>query len=109
MARRLQGTVVSDKMDKTAVVAVVRQKTHPLYGKKYKVTTKFKAHDEKNEFKVGDVVEITETRPISATKNWNVTKKLKTGVVLEKPIGAEEQDEQPKASKSNVTEPGVKS
>jgi len=89
MARRLQGSVVSDKMDKTVVVAVVRQKTHPLYGKKYRVTAKFKAHDEKNEFKVGDVVEISESKPISATKRWTVSKKLKTGVVIESVAGEE--------------------
>ncbi len=76
MPRRLQGTIVSDKMQKTVVVAVVRQKTHPLYQKKYKATSKFKAHDEKDEYKTGDVVEITETRPMSATKRWTVSRKI---------------------------------
>ncbi len=66
------GTVVSDKMDKTVVVAVERQFKHPLYGKIVKKTTKFKAHDEKNECKVGDVVRIMETRPLSKTKRWRV-------------------------------------
>lgn len=76
MSRKLQGTVVSDKMTKTVTVAVVRLKKHPLYQKKYRQTAKFKAHDEKGEFKVGDVVEIAETRPLSATKRWQVTRKI---------------------------------
>lgn len=76
MIRTLRGTVVSDKMDKTVVVAVSTLKEHPIYRKKYKVTTKFKAHDENNECKVGDLVEITETRPISRDKRWNVARKM---------------------------------
>lgn len=67
-----EGTVVSDKMDKTAVVAVVRLKRHPLYGRVQRVTKRFKAHDETNECKVGDRVRIMETRPISKDKNWRV-------------------------------------
>jgi small subunit ribosomal protein S17 len=63
-------------MDKTVVVAVALVKEHPLYRKKYKVTTKFKAHDEANACHVGDAVEITETRPISAQKRWKVARKL---------------------------------
>ena len=76
MIRTLRGTVVSDKMDKTVVVAVSTVKEHPIYRKKYKVTTRFKAHDEKNEIHVGDLVEITETRPISRDKRWLVARKL---------------------------------
>lgn len=76
MARILQGTVVSDKMDKTVTVAVVRLKEHPIYRKKYRQTSKFKAHDEKNEYKMGDVIEISESRPISATKRWVVVRKI---------------------------------
>ncbi len=76
MIRTLRGTVVSDKMDKTVVVAVSTLKEHPIYRKKYKVTTKFKAHDENNECKEGDLVEITETRPISRDKRWNVARKM---------------------------------
>ena len=72
MARRLRGTVSSNKMDKTVVVKVERVKEHPLYRKKYTVTTNFKAHDEKNACKVGDVVEIIESRPISRDKRWIV-------------------------------------
>lgn len=82
MSRVLTGKIVSDKMDKTVVVAVERLKMHPLYKKQFKTTAKFKAHDENNEFKTGDVVEITETRPLSKTKKFTVTKK--TGEVIVK-------------------------
>ena len=66
------GVVVSDKMDKTVVVAVKDSVQHPLYKKIMKRTVKFKAHDEKNECGVGDRVEIMETRPISADKRWRL-------------------------------------
>ena len=66
------GVVVSSKMDKTIVVAVERKEKHPLYGKFVKKTTKFVAHDEKNECGIGDTVAIMETRPLSKTKNWRV-------------------------------------
>jgi len=66
------GTVVSDKMDKTVVVAVERRVKHKLYGKTIKRTTKFKAHDENNECKIGDKVRIMETRPLSKDKYWRV-------------------------------------
>lgn len=67
------GTVVSDKMDKTVVVAIQDNVKHPLYKKIIKRTAKFKAHDEKNECTIGDKVEIMETRPISKDKRWRVT------------------------------------
>lgn len=67
-----QGRVVSDKMDKTIVVAVETFVSHPLYGKSVKKTTKFKAHDENNECKAGDVVKIMETRPLSKDKRWRL-------------------------------------
>ena len=76
MTRTLRGTVVSDKMDKTVVVAVSSLKEHPIYRKKYKVTTKFKAHDAENTCKTGDLVEITETRPLSKDKRWEVARKV---------------------------------
>ncbi|MEY3433192.1 MAG: ribosomal protein [Bacteroidota bacterium] len=66
------GTVSSDKMDKTITVAVERKVKHPIYGKFVKKTTKFHAHDEKNEAKPGDVVRIMETRPLSKTKRWRL-------------------------------------
>lgn len=70
------GKVVSDKMDKTVVVAIADRVRHPLYKKIIKRTIKFKAHDEKNECGIGDTVEIMETRPISKDKNWRVAKIL---------------------------------
>jgi len=66
------GQVVSDKMDKTVVLAVTRRIAHARYGKTIKRTTKFKAHDEKNECKIGDVVRFIETRPLSKEKRWKV-------------------------------------
>lgn len=74
--RKLQGTIVSDKMNKTRVVAVARLKKHKRYLKYYKVTMRFKAHDEKNEFKTGDNVFIQETRPMSKEKRWVVIGKV---------------------------------
>jgi small subunit ribosomal protein S17 len=66
------GTVVSDKMDKTVVVAVERRVSHPLYGKRVVRTRKFHAHDEENTARQGDVVRIMETRPLSRTKRWRL-------------------------------------
>ena len=66
------GLVVSDKMDKTVVVAVQRLVRHSLYGRIIKLTSKLKAHDENNECKVGDKVKIMETRPLSKDKRWRV-------------------------------------
>lgn len=66
------GKVVSDKMEKTIVVAIETLVRHPLYGKSIKRTTKFKAHDENNECKIGDRVKIMETRPLSKDKRWRL-------------------------------------
>ena len=66
------GKVISDKMDKTIVVAVVDHVKHPLYGKIVKRTYKLKAHDEKNECGIGDTVRVMETRPLSKDKRWRV-------------------------------------
>ena len=66
------GKVVSNKMDKTIVVAIVDNVRHPKYGKIIKRTVKIHAHDEKNECKVGDTVSVMETRPLSATKRWRL-------------------------------------
>ena len=68
------GQVVSDKMDKTVVVAIANRVQHPLYKKFIRRTIKFKAHDENNECGIGDTVEIMETRPISKDKNWRVAR-----------------------------------
>jgi len=67
------GVVTSNKMEKTITVAVERKVKHPIYGKFVKKTTKFHAHDEKNECSIGDVVEIMETRPLSKTKRWRLS------------------------------------
>ena len=75
--RRLQGTVVSEKMDKTCVVEVVNFKWHPKYGKQYKKSKKYKVHDEKNQVKVGNVVIFQECRPISRDKRWRLIKIVK--------------------------------
>ena len=66
------GVVSSNKMDKTIVVAAERKVKHPIYGKFVKKTTKFHAHDEKNECSIGDTVKIMETRPLSKTKRWRL-------------------------------------
>lgn len=66
------GLVTSDKMDKTITVSIERKVKHPIYGKFVKTTKKFKAHDEKNDAKVGDTVKISETRPMSKTKRWRL-------------------------------------
>ncbi|MCQ2143116.1 MAG: 30S ribosomal protein S17 [Bacteroidales bacterium] len=66
------GIVVSNKMDKSIVVAVETKEKHPIYGKFVKKTTKFVAHDEKNECSEGDTVRIMETRPLSKNKNWRL-------------------------------------
>lgn len=69
-----QGRVVSEKMDKTAVVAIESRVRHPLYGRIVRRTRKFKAHDETNDCHVGDLVEIMECRPVSRDKSWRVTR-----------------------------------
>ena len=74
MRKTRVGIVASDKMDKTIVVAVRDNVKHPLYKKIVKRTVRFKAHDENNEAKVGDIVMIMETRPLSKDKNWRLVK-----------------------------------
>lgn len=70
------GTVVSDKMDKTITVAIERFVAHPIYKKRFKKTTKFKAHDENNECQIGDKVKLMETRPLSKDKRWRLVEIL---------------------------------
>jgi small subunit ribosomal protein S17 len=72
--KTLVGEVISDKMDKTVVVEVTRYLTHPFYRKILNRRTKIHAHDEENQCRVGDIVEIAESRPVSKTKAWVVTK-----------------------------------
>ena len=74
LKRTLTGTVVSDKMDKTVTVLVERKIKHPLLGKVLRVSKKYHAHDENNEFKQGDMVAIEECRPLAKTKSWRVTR-----------------------------------
>ena len=74
--RVLTGTIVSDKTDKTVVVKVERRVKHPLYGKIIRRSKKYHAHDEGNEFKLGETVRIEETRPISKLKTWRVIERL---------------------------------
>ncbi|KKB34876.1 30S ribosomal protein S17 [Bacillus thermotolerans] len=76
------GRVVSDKMDKTVTVLVETYKKHSLYGKRVKYSKKFKAHDELNEAKVGDIVRIMETRPLSATKRFRLVEVVEKAVII---------------------------
>ncbi len=73
---KLKGVIVSDKMQKTAVVRVERIKQHPKYKKRYKVYKKYKAHNEKQEYKKGDKVIIEECRPLSKDKKWKIVKQI---------------------------------
>ncbi len=84
MAHTLVGVVTSDKRDKTITVSIVNRETHPLYRKQYTKTRNYTAHDEKNEAKVGDRVEIAATRPLSKTKAYTLVK------ILEKSRGTVE-------------------
>ena len=80
--RKLVGRVVSDKRSKTVTVLVERRVTHDLYGKIVGKSRKYHAHDEKGEFKLGDMVEIAESRPISKTKSWVVTRLVQKARVV---------------------------
>lgn len=76
--RKITGVVVSDKMSKTRVVSVSMLKKHSKYLKYFKTTSKFKAHDEDNQYKVGDKVVIEETRPLSREKRWRIVSKIQS-------------------------------
>lgn len=78
----LRGTVVSDKMDKTIVVMIETTKSHPLYGRHVKFSTRFKAHDENNEAHIGDIVEVMETRPLSKDKHFRLIRVVEKAVIL---------------------------
>src|SRR5215203_2554044 len=79
MRKEKVGRVVSDKMDKTIVVSVERLSRHPLYKRVIRLTTKFKAHDERNEARIGDTVRIVESRPLSASKRWRMVEIVARG------------------------------
>jgi small subunit ribosomal protein S17 len=89
--KELIGKVVSNRMNKTIVVQVVRQKSHPLYLRVISKAKKFYAHDEKNEAHIGDVVRVEETRPLSKLKRWRLEIVRKTALVPEVASGVEEQ------------------
>lgn len=78
----LYGIVVSDKMDKTATIAVEESFRHPLYGKITKLTKKYKAHDSENECRIGDKVKIMETRPLSKDKRWRVVEIVEKAPII---------------------------
>lgn len=80
--KELVGKVVSDKMDKTIVVMVETYKKHKLYHKRVKYSKKFKAHDEHNQAKVGDIVRIMETRPLSKDKRWRLVEIVEEAVII---------------------------
>ena len=82
LRREQIGKVVSDKMDKTIVVAVETYKKHELYHKRIKYTKKFKAHDENNQAKIGDIVRIAETRPLSKDKRWRLVEVVEEAVII---------------------------
>lgn len=74
--RRLEGIVVSDRMQKTRVVAVTRQAKHPRYRTYFRITSRFKVHDAENQYRIGDKVRIEETRPLSKEKRWVIVSKI---------------------------------
>ena len=79
MAKKVTGVVTSDVQDKTIVVTMTSRQTHPLYGKQFTRSRKYAAHDEKNEAKKGDVVELVETRPVSKNKTWKLDRIVEAG------------------------------
>lgn len=114
MARYLHGTVTSDKADKTIVVTARTRKTHPLYKKQYTINTKFIAHDEKNEARLGDQVVIVETRPMSARKRFKLDKIIERGGARFEETDAtadipqEEKTEQPAVEPKAAKQPAKK-
>jgi len=92
--RNKQGTVISDVNDKTIVVKVSRDVEHPIYKKNYRVSKKFHAHDEKNEAQIGDVVLISESKPLSKQKTWRLEKIIsKNAKVIDQPAAVESDSE----------------
>ena len=82
LKRTLVGKVVSDKRTKTVTVLVERRVIHPIYGKIMIKSSKYHAHDENNEYKLGDTIEITESRPLSKTKNWVATRLVQKAALV---------------------------
>ena len=116
MAHTLIGTVTSDSRDKTITVSIVSRETHPLYRKQYSKTRKYTAHDEKNEAKKGDRVEIVACRPLSKTKAYTLARVIEkargvvelkedvNAVIEEKKVGADEAAKAAKAAKAEGEE-----
>jgi small subunit ribosomal protein S17 len=99
MAKTIIGIVSSNKTDKTIVVTVQTRKTHPIYRKQYSVSSKFMAHDEKNEAEVGDKVAIVETRPLSARKRHTLERIIEKPLLREDSLSLTKAEEPVKASK----------
>ena len=104
MAKSMIGIVSSSKADKTIVVTVQTRKTHPIYRKQFMVSKKFMAHDEKNEAKNGDKVEIVETRPMSARKHHKLSRILEKPALREDSLAATKVDEPAKPKKADEDE-----
>lgn len=104
MAKTLNGVVSSDRADKTIVVTVRTRKTHPIYKKQFTVSTKFMAHDENNEAKIGDQVVIVETRPISARKRFGLLKVVERASVRHEEVNETEKTKATKKKVEEVTE-----
>ncbi|HPW47901.1 30S ribosomal protein S17 [Candidatus Saccharibacteria bacterium] len=96
MSRTIQGEVVSNKADKTIVVAVKRRKAHPIYKKLYTSTRRFMVHDEKNEANIGDLVFISECRPVSKHKHWKLEKIVEKAHVKHQEAEPELEEEETK-------------
>lgn len=111
MTRILSGRVVSDKSDKTIIIKVASRKTHPIYKKQYTISRRFMAHDDKNEAKVGDLVEIRECRPLSAKKRFMLDKIIEkvqagfeeTDATADVPVEEPVVEPKPKTVKKKVT------
>lgn len=104
MAKTLTGTVSSASSDKTIVISVVTHRTHPIYKKQYVTSKKFMAHDENNECKVGDLVSIVETKPISARKRFNLEKVLEKAALTREELSVLEPEEPPQKEKTEEKE-----
>lgn len=104
MAKTLIGTVSSNAADKTIVITVHTRKTHPLYRKQYTVTSKYMAHDEKNECSVGDKVSIVETRPLSARKRYKLEKVIEKAALSKEERALIEKSESEERAKEKAAQ-----
>lgn len=105
MARTLTGTVSSASPDKTIVISVVTHRTHPIYKKQFVTTKKFMAHDENNESKVGDLVSIVETKPISARKRFKLEKVIEKAALTREELDVLKPEEPEQKEKEAEKEP----